>query len=142
MRERDGKPREIEPAEANSNPKTRGPISDAIIIAVARLVDDSQAGKYREPTHSDIEFQIERVGLSAAGPKRQGQAVGKAKRERAVLSWAAWSRVIGFSFGHPENASRDGFVAAYKAALGDILDTDWADNVRRARRAGEYCLCR
>jgi hypothetical protein len=65
----------------------RAPVNDAIIAAVARLVDDAQSGR-REPSHSDIEFQINRAGLELADPTRQGQTVGKAKRVRAVLSWA------------------------------------------------------
>lgn len=64
------------------------PITDLIIAAVSKLVDDSQVEGYREPSHSDIEFYVNRVGLSSADPKTQGQTVGKAKRVRAVLSWA------------------------------------------------------
>lgn len=67
--------------------RPRAPVNDAIIIAVARLVDDAQT-ETREPSHSDIEFQIGRAGLTAGDPKSQGQAVGKAKRVRATLSWA------------------------------------------------------
>jgi len=67
--------------------RPRAPVADAIIIALARLVDDAQA-ETREPSHSDIEFQISRAGLTAGDPKAQGQVVGKAKRVRAVLSWA------------------------------------------------------
>src|SRR5688572_13106059 len=67
--------------------QSKAPINDAIIIAVARLVDDAQTDT-REPSHSDIEFQITRAQLTAADPRRQGQVVGKAKRVRAVLSWA------------------------------------------------------
>src|SRR5580704_15610241 len=67
--------------------RPRAPVTDAIVIAVARLVDDAQVGT-REPSHSDIEFQVNRAGLSAGDPKAQGQAVGKAKRVRAVLTWA------------------------------------------------------
>lgn len=63
------------------------PLSDAIIVAVAKLVDDAQIAS-REPSHSDIEFQIIQAGLSAADPKAQGQTVGKAKRVRATLGWA------------------------------------------------------
>lgn len=63
------------------------PITDSIIIAVARLVDDAQSDT-REPSHSDLEFQINRARLSAGDPKAQGQLVGKAKRVRGVLSWA------------------------------------------------------
>jgi Abortive infection C-terminus len=54
---------------------------------VARLVDDAQSGT-REPSHSDIEFQINRAGLTKGDPKSQGQTVGKAKRIRGTLSWA------------------------------------------------------
>jgi hypothetical protein len=68
--------------------KARAPLSDAILIAVARLVDDAQASKPREPTHSDIEYQVGRVGLACADPKTQGRPVGKAKRIREVLTWA------------------------------------------------------
>lgn len=63
------------------------PISDSIIMSIAKLVDDSQV-ESREPTHSDIEFQINKAGLNAADPKSQGQTVGKAKRVRATLYWA------------------------------------------------------
>ena len=64
----------------------KAPVNDAIIVAVARLVDDAQSGT-REPSHSDLEFQINRAGLSDGDPKVQGQVVGKAKRVRATLSW-------------------------------------------------------
>jgi hypothetical protein len=64
------------------------PLSEPILIAVARLIDDSMAEPKREPTHSDLDFQMGRAGLNAADPKAQGQTVGKAKRVRAVLSWA------------------------------------------------------
>jgi hypothetical protein len=64
----------------------KAPVNDAIMVAVARLVDDAQSGT-REPSHSDIEFQISRAGLGAGDPKNQGHPVGKAKRVRAVLSW-------------------------------------------------------
>jgi GNAT superfamily N-acetyltransferase len=66
--------------------RQRGPLSDTVIVAVASLVDD--AGATREPSHNDLEFQIQRAGLTAADPRSQGQSVGKAKRIRAVLSWA------------------------------------------------------
>jgi hypothetical protein len=67
----------------NSN---KAPLNDAIMIAVARLVEDAQSGT-GEPSHSDIEFQINRAGLGPGDPKNQGQTVGKAKRVRAVLYW-------------------------------------------------------
>lgn len=64
------------------------PITDLIVAAVSKMVDDSLADTYREPSHSDLDFYIGRSGLSSADPKAQGQAVGKAKRVRAVLAWA------------------------------------------------------
>ncbi len=71
---------------STNNVQQRAPVTDAIIIAVSRLVDD--AGATREPSHSDIDFQVIRAGLAAGDPKSQGQPVGKAKRVRAILSWA------------------------------------------------------
>lgn len=64
------------------------PISDAIIVAVSKLVDDAQAESRREPSHSEIQAQIDRAGLSHCDPNQQGGLVGKAKRIRAVLGWA------------------------------------------------------
>ncbi len=63
------------------------PLSDSIIISVARLVDDAQT-ETREPSHSDLEFQINRTRLTQGDPKAQGQLVGKAKRVRGTLHWA------------------------------------------------------
>jgi hypothetical protein len=64
------------------------PLSDAIITAISRLIDDSQIDTKREPSHSDLDFIVSRVGLNKIDPKTQGQPVGKAKRMRTVLSWA------------------------------------------------------
>jgi hypothetical protein len=63
------------------------PITDSIIMSVARLVDDSQV-ESRQPTHNDLEIQIKRAGLWSADPKSQGLSVGKTKRVTAVLNWA------------------------------------------------------
>lgn len=64
----------------------RAPVNDAIIVAVARLIDDAQSAT-REPSHSDLDFQISRAALGGGDPKKQGLAVRKAKRVRGVLSW-------------------------------------------------------
>lgn len=66
---------------ANSLP----PVNDAILTAVAQLVDDSQTSR-RDPSHEQLSFCIERAGLTALDPNAQGQPLGKAKRVRAVLS--------------------------------------------------------
>lgn len=63
------------------------PLSDAVIVALAKLVGDAGRDR-RDPSHSDITFQIDRTGLLAVDPQHQGQTVGKAKRIRAVLTWA------------------------------------------------------
>jgi len=66
----------------------RIPLDDKIVLAVSHLVDDAQEER-REPSHSDIEFQISRFGLSKGDPKTAlAHPVGKEKRVRAVLSWA------------------------------------------------------
>lgn len=69
-------------------PSAGAPLSEAIIIAVARLVDDAQKIEKREPSHSDIEFYINRARIQDGDPKAQGQIVGKAKRVRGTLFWA------------------------------------------------------
>lgn len=68
-------------------PRPRAPLTDATVFVIADLVED--AGATREPSHSEIGFQIERAGLAQADPaKGNGPPVGKAKRVRAVLTWA------------------------------------------------------
>ena len=68
------------------------PLTDATIIAVSRLFDD--AGATREPSHSEIEFQIKRSGLEAGDPTKSGPPVGKAKRIRGTLSWALENKSV------------------------------------------------
>lgn len=70
------------------------PLSDSVVVAIARLVDDSQ-GEKREPAHSDIEFQIDQAGIAAGDPGRLGKPVGKSKRVRGVLSWALTNNLKG-----------------------------------------------
>ena len=65
----------------------RIPVNDTIVVALARLVDDAQTSS-REPSHSDIEFHIQKAKLTNADPNKDGSPVGKAKRVRAVLNWA------------------------------------------------------
>ena len=66
----------------------RPPLTETIVIAMARLVDDAQ-NETREPSHSNIEFQIDNANLVSGDPARQGgKPVGKFKRIRGTLSWA------------------------------------------------------
>jgi hypothetical protein len=64
------------------------PLNDTILFALARVVDDGQQENKREPSHSNIDFCVTQWKLSAGDPKAQGITVGKAKRVRAILSWA------------------------------------------------------
>jgi abortive infection Abi-like protein len=66
----------------------KAPLNDSIIVAVSQLVDDAQSASRRDPSHSDLESEIKRCGLSKGDPKSTGQTVGKAKRVRATLNWA------------------------------------------------------
>ncbi|BEP96291.1 abortive infection family protein [Acidovorax sp. A79] len=63
------------------------PVTDTIAHALAQLVDDSQSnGMWREPSHSDIDFQVNACTLASMDPRQQGQnTIGKAKRVRAIL---------------------------------------------------------
>lgn len=59
------------------------PLSDAIITAVSRLVDDRD--HRRDPSHSDLTSHVKRAGLGAADIT---SPAGKEKRIRAILGWA------------------------------------------------------
>lgn len=69
-------------------PAKRGPapLSDAVVYAVAALVDDSQLDQKRKPTHSDLDQLFAKVGLRDL--TKDGPPAGKKKRVTAVLSWA------------------------------------------------------
>lgn len=67
--------------------KASAPLTDAIVVALAQLVDDAQSGR-RDPSHYDLDCEFKRADLIAGDPKHQGQTVGKAKRIRSTLSWA------------------------------------------------------
>ena len=61
--------------------------TDTLVHALALLVDDfGSSGIYREPPHSDIEFQVNFVGLSRHYPKQQasGKAVELNTRPRVA----------------------------------------------------------
>ena len=60
---------------------------EAIIVAVAQLVDDAQTDR-RDPSHSDLEFHIKRSRPRHLDPHSQDQKVGKAKSIRSTLIWA------------------------------------------------------
>lgn len=66
----------------------RIPVNEVIIYSLIRLVQDAQKDR-RDPSHSDIEFQLNKAGLIQVDPKKNGSPpVGKSKRLRTVLYWA------------------------------------------------------
>lgn len=89
----------------------RVPVDDTVIYALARLVGDAQMER-RDPSHSDIEFQIKKAGLESSDPNKSGPPVGKAKRVRAVLTSALDNK--------PESAESfaAGFLSSIKACGG------------------------
>lgn len=66
---------------------TTAPLTDSIVVAISQLVDDAQSSR-RDPSHSELDSAFSKASLVDGDPKKQGQTVGKAKRVRAVLSWA------------------------------------------------------
>ena len=65
------------------------PLTDSVIAALSRLVDDAQSTTgARQPSHSEIEDQFRRAALLEVDPNKTGKPIGKAKRIRSVLQWA------------------------------------------------------
>jgi hypothetical protein len=111
------------------------PLSDAIITAVSRLVDDYQ--NPRDPSHSDLKTQVRRAGLEAADPT---VPAGKEKRVRAVLGWA---------IEHDEAAGRTlvGYLVAELRGCGgfrpespNYVGSDAIENARAAFRVEAFDL--
>ncbi len=73
---------------------TLPPLTDGILYALARLVDDSQCEK-REPSHADLEYCMVQSSISDGDPTKQGLTMGKEKRVRAALSWAIENNLVG-----------------------------------------------
>lgn len=117
------------------------PLTDTIIAAVAQLIDDAKSnGQYREPTHSDLDFYIVKVGLGAHDPKSQGQVVGKAKRLRAVLHAAlvddeeAGSNLVALVL------AKVRACGGFRAASQNYVGTEAIANAQNAFEAEGYML--
>ena len=64
------------------------PLTDTVIVALARLIDDSQVDQ-REPPHYDLDVLFAQASLTAGDkPSLGGRPMGKAKRVRGALGWA------------------------------------------------------
>jgi hypothetical protein len=117
------------------------PLSETVIHAIAQLVDDSNNnGKYREPTHSDIEFQVRTAGLLAHDPKLKGEALGKAKRVRAILYAAlendqeAGAKLVGGLLGKVRACG------GFRQASENYVGVEAIDNARAAFEAEGFVL--
>lgn len=61
------------------------PLTEAIIHAVCRLVDDHK--QPREPSHSQLTWAVARAGLEDVDRAENPRPAGKEKRLRALLTW-------------------------------------------------------
>lgn len=115
------------------------PLTDRIVVAVARLVDDAMS-ETRSPSHSDLEYQINRSGLSDADPNQQGNVVGKAKRIRAVVNWALehdLERGERFVLGLMSHIQGCG---GFRKSSANYIGQDAIENARSAFRAEGFDL--
>ena len=111
------------------------PLSDAIITAVSRLVDDHQSP--RDPSHADLGTQVKRAGLESADLT---VPAGKERRVRAILGWA---------IEHNEPAGRTfvGYLVSELRGCGgfrtestNYVGSDAIENARAAFRAEGFDL--
>lgn len=115
------------------------PISDSIIIAIAKLVDDAQV-ESRQPTHNDLEVQFKRAGLISVDPKMQGLVVGKAKRVTSVLNWAiendqkSGSRLISLLL------SQIKAVGGFRKSSANFVGNEQIQNAMDAFKSEHYIL--
>lgn len=128
------------PARSATVSSALPPLTDAIIHAVCRLVDDH--GNPREPAHSQSGFEIERAGLAEFDPGKNPKPVGKERRLRQVLTMAHEQKVAkgqllvgrtmsllqgcgGFMEGGPNYAGRDAIAIAAEAFKGEGWELAW-----------------
>ncbi|CAI8836347.1 Abi_C domain-containing protein [Pseudomonas chlororaphis] len=72
------------------------PLTDAIVVALARLIDDSQLTDKREPTHYDLDVLFVQSKIAEGDkPGPGGKPIGKAKRIRGALNWALINNLQG-----------------------------------------------
>jgi hypothetical protein len=111
------------------------PLSDAIITAVSRLVDDHE--NPRDPSHADLRTQVKRAGLESADLT---VPAGKERRLRAILGWA---------IENDENSGRTlvGYLIAEIRGCGgfrpdstNYVGADTIENARAAFRADGFDL--
>jgi hypothetical protein len=111
------------------------PLSDAIITASSRLVDDYQSP--RDPSHADLKTQVKRAGLESADLT---VPAGKERRVRAILGWA---------IEHNESAGRTflGYLVAeirgcggFRTESTNYVGADAIENARDAFRVEGFDL--
>jgi Abortive infection C-terminus len=111
------------------------PLSDAIITAVSRLVDDHK--NPRDPSHADLTTHVRRAGLEAANPTAPA---GKEKRVRAVLGWAfekdevAGQKFVGYLIAELRGCG------GFRAESQNYVGSDVIENARAAFGAEGFDL--
>ena len=120
--------------------QSSAPLSDAIVAAVAKLIDDSREEIKREPSHSDLEFYIQRAGLSDADPRSKGQTVGKAKRLRSVLSWALGHNISAGEILTADIISAIQGIGGFRPTSSNYVGAEAIENAKGAFRSVGYDL--
>jgi len=109
------------------------PVTDTVAHALMQLVDDSNNnGVYREPSHADIEFQVNQAGLAEYDPKQQGQQIGKAKRVRAVLYGAMDSNQVAASRFAAGLLAKVRACGGFRAASSNYVGREAIENAKSA----------
>jgi hypothetical protein len=121
-------------------PRQSVPLSDAVITAVAQMVDDAQSSARRDPSHSDIDFEIRRCRLTPGDPKSQGRQVGKMKRVREVLSWAMEKDPKGGETFVAQFVAQIRGLGGFRPASSNYIGAEAIRNAREAFRSEGYEL--
>lgn len=120
----------------------KAPLTDEIIISLVNLIDDAQAERKREPSHSDLDFFIEQVNLSHVDPKRLGRSVGKAKRMKEVLYWALENNIESGEKLIYKIVSNVKAVGGFRENTKNFTGSDEIQNLRDALKSEGFILTR
>jgi hypothetical protein len=118
-----------------TNAETLPPLSDTIITAVSRLVEDY--AKPRDPSHSDITSHARRAGVAPGDPEERR---GKEKRVRAMLGWAlendelAGRRFVGYLVAELRGCG------GFRPESSNYVGADAIENARAAFRTEGFDL--
>lgn len=126
-------------ATTSGAPAKVPPLTDAIAVAVSRLVDDRDGA--RQPSHWDVGQAIERSGLAPADPGKGSAPVGKYKRLHTVLLWAvendlhAGQRLVGSIVGTIRGSG------GFRPDSANFVTKDALANAQATFKAEGWLLC-